>query len=67
MMHDRIEINPRIRNGEPVIKGTRVPVARLVAELADGTSVDEIATQYEVTIEDIRAAAEFAVEQQTGH
>jgi uncharacterized protein (DUF433 family) len=66
-MNDRIEIDPEIRHGQPVIKGTRVPVTRVLAEVADGTSFEEIQQQYDIAVEDIRAAVAFAnelVEQQ---
>ncbi len=66
-MNDRIEIDPAIRHGQPVIKGTRVPVTRILAEVAEGTPFGEIQRQYDVTFEDIRAAVAFAnelVEQQ---
>ncbi len=61
-MQDRIEINPQIHHGQPVIRGTRVPITRILAEVAAGTSFDEIRRQYDVTIEDIRAAVAFANE-----
>jgi uncharacterized protein (DUF433 family) len=61
-MDERIEINPHIRHGQPVIKGTRVPVTRILAEVAAGTTFDEIQRQYDVTGEDIRAAVAFANE-----
>ena len=61
-MHDRIEINPNIHHGQPVIKGTRVPVTRILGEVAEGTSFEEITRQYDVTAEDIRAAVAFANE-----
>ena len=32
---DRIEINPRVYNGRPVIKGTRIPVSVLLEQLAE--------------------------------
>jgi uncharacterized protein (DUF433 family) len=59
---ERIEINPRIQHGKPVIKGTRVPVARIVGGLAGGMSIDEVAAAYGVTTEDIRAALRYASE-----
>jgi uncharacterized protein (DUF433 family) len=61
-MHDRIEINPHIRHGQPVIKGTRVPVTRILAEVAAGTDFAEIQRQYDVTAQDICAAVAFANE-----
>ena len=66
-MNPRIEINPLIHHGQPVIKGTRVPVTRILAELAAGLAFDQIRVQYGVLDEDIRAAIAFAndlVEQQ---
>lgn len=66
-MHERIEINPRVHHGQPVIKGTRVPVTRILAEVVAGASFEQIQRQYDVTTDDIRAAVAFAnelVEQQ---
>lgn len=60
--HDRITIDPSVRHGKPVIKGTRVPVTRVLAEVAAGTSFEEIQRQYDVTEADIRAAVAFANE-----
>jgi uncharacterized protein (DUF433 family) len=61
-MNERIEINPLIQHGRPVIKGTRVPVVRILGELAGGTPREEVAREYGVTDEDIRAALVFAAE-----
>ena len=61
-MQERIEINPRIHHGQPVIRGTRVPVTRILAEVAAGTGFEIIQQQYDVTQEDIRAAVAFANE-----
>lgn len=66
-MDDRIVIDPRIQQGKPVIRGTRIPVARLVGGLAGGMSIAEVMEAYGVTDEDVRAALAFAnqlVEQQ---
>lgn len=62
MQDERIEINPRIQHGKPVIKGTRVPVARIMGGLAGGMSLDEVAEAYSVTLEDVRAALKYASE-----
>ena len=61
-MNDRIIIDPKIQHGKPVIRGTRVPVSRIVGGLAGGMSFGEIEREYEVSDEDIRAALEFANE-----
>ena len=59
-MNDRIVVDPKIQHGKPVIRGTRVPVSRIVGGLAGGMSFEEIQREYEVTADDIKAALEFA-------
>ena len=61
-MHDRIVIDPEIQHGKPVIRGTRVPITRIVAGLAGGMTKEEIIQEYEVTEEDISAALHYAAE-----
>jgi uncharacterized protein (DUF433 family) len=58
----RIVIDPQIQHGKPVIRGTRVPVARIVGGLAGGMSKEEIMREYDVTEEDVLAALDFAAE-----
>jgi uncharacterized protein (DUF433 family) len=60
MLDDRIEITPDIRFGKPVIRGTRVPVTRILAEVAAGMPFPQIQREYGITEEDIRAAVAFA-------
>jgi uncharacterized protein (DUF433 family) len=60
-MLDRIEIDPRRCGGTPVIKGTRIPVAVVLDQLADGETWQSVLRGYpELTREDIRAALIFA-------
>jgi uncharacterized protein (DUF433 family) len=59
-MSDRISIDPAVQHGKPVIRGTRVPVARILGSLAGGMSREEIVDKYRVTLEDIAAALDFA-------
>ena len=59
---NRIVIDPEIQHGKPVIRGTRVPVARILGSLAGGMTREEIAAEYGVTDADITAALEFAAE-----
>ena len=61
-MNARIEINPEIQHGRPVIRGTRVPVAAILGELAEGMTRDRLAEEYGVALEDIVAALEFAAD-----
>ena len=35
---DRIEVNPRVMLGKPVIRGTRIPVDLLLRKLSEGAS-----------------------------
>jgi uncharacterized protein (DUF433 family) len=60
-----IEINPRIKGGKPVIKGTRVPVEVIVGALAGGASWEEVGEAYEVTLEQMRACLAFAAQMLT--
>ncbi len=58
---DRIEINPRICNGRPVIKGTRIPVSVLLEQLAEGKSWQTVLSGYpELQEQDIQAALHYA-------
>ena len=59
----RISIDPRVRHGDPCIKGTRVPVSVIVGSVADGDSREIILEAYpQLSREDIRAALKFAAE-----
>ncbi len=58
-MNDRIVIDPEIQHGKPVIRGTRVPVARIVGGLAGGMTMEEIIREYEVAVEDVLAALKY--------
>ena len=58
---ERIELNPKVMVGKPVIRGTRVPVELLVRLLAQGIKEDEILRGYpRLEAEDIRAALTYA-------
>lgn len=60
-MINRITISPDVCHGKPVIAGTRVLVANILADLAAGASFEEVLANYpNITREDIRAALEFA-------
>ncbi|NPV02576.1 MAG: DUF433 domain-containing protein [Brevinematales bacterium] len=62
-MKQRVVIDPNICHGKPVIKGTRVLISNLIADLAPGLSVDEIIANYpNISREDIQAALSFAGE-----
>ncbi|MBW1796751.1 MAG: DUF433 domain-containing protein [Deltaproteobacteria bacterium] len=59
--HDRIEINPEVMLGKPVIKGTRIPVELIVRKLGEGASVEDLLDGYpNLKKEDIQAALTYA-------
>jgi uncharacterized protein (DUF433 family) len=60
---ERIEVNPAICSGKPVIRGTRIMVRNILGMVAGGYSVDKIVASYpELTREDVVAAVEYAAE-----
>ena len=60
-MSERIEINPRVCGGQPVIKGTRISVTAILEQLAGGESWDAILRGYpELTRADIQAVLDYA-------
>ena len=60
---EQIEINPRVCNGKPVIKGTRIPISVILEQIAEGESWDNILENYpELKREDIKAALLYAKE-----
>ena len=62
-VHDRIEINPKIMLGKPVIRGTRIPVELIVRKLAEGADEKALHTAYpRLTAADIQAALRYAAD-----
>ena len=60
-MSDRVEINPRVCGGQPVIKGTRISVATILEQLAGEESWEALLLGYpELTRDDIQAALRYA-------
>jgi uncharacterized protein (DUF433 family) len=56
----RIVVDLAVRFGRPVIEGTRVPVETVLAKMAGGMTASEVAGEYELTEEDVRAALHYA-------
>jgi uncharacterized protein (DUF433 family) len=58
---DRIVEDPEIMAGKPVIKGTRIPVERVIAHLAHNPDLEDLFAAYpRLTIEDVQAALAYA-------
>ena len=51
MLHESVEVDPEKRGGVPVLRGTRLTLAQLLAEIADGRHVVEIASDFEIDLE----------------
>jgi len=60
---DRIEIDPKVMMGKPVIRGTRIPVELLLRKLAEGATEADLLDAYpRLTREDIQAAIGYAAD-----
>ena len=60
MTTERIEINPGVMLGKPVIRGTRITVELILRKLAEGETESELIEDYpHLTPEDIRAAIAY--------
>ena len=51
---DRIVVDPTVVHGQPVLRGTRVPVAVVVGSLAGGMTFEEVVAEYGITHQDHR-------------
>ena len=60
MGEGRVVVDPRIRHGKPIIKGTRVPIQIVLGGLAGGMTYEEVMEEYDLTQDDILAALEYA-------
>ncbi len=59
----RIDVNPEIMVGKPIIRGLRITVEHLLNSLAAGISVEDILRDYpELEREDIQAVLLYAAE-----
>ncbi len=61
--YERIECNPKIMFGKPVVKGTRVTVELILRKLSSGLNWDEVVEEHPtITHDDIREAQQFAAD-----
>jgi uncharacterized protein (DUF433 family) len=60
MTTERIQIDPTVMMGKPVIRGTRITVELILRKLAEGASESDLLQDYaHLTVEDIRAAVAY--------
>ena len=57
----RIEVDPRVMLGKPVIRGTRIPVELVLRKLSEGATEADLLNAYpRLSREDIHAALAYA-------
>ena len=60
---ERIEVNPKVMLGKPVIRGTRIPVEIILRKLGEGAAEADLLDAYpRLTREDIQAALLYAAD-----
>ena len=63
LLNDRIEVNPAVMLGKPVIRGTRIPVELIVRKLGEGATEDDLLEAYpRLSRADIQAALLYAAD-----
>ncbi len=62
--HPRIEIDPAVMEGKPVIRGTRITVEHILRHLGDYATLADFVLDFpSVTEDDVRAALAYAADQ----
>lgn len=60
---DRIDVNPEIMMGKPVIRGTRVTVELILRKLGEGATESDLLDAYpQLKKQDIQAAIGYAAD-----
>jgi len=63
ILTDRIEIDPNVLLGKPVVRGTRIPVELIIRKLGEGATEADLLDAYpRLTPEDIQAALMYAAD-----
>lgn len=63
MTTHRIEMNPKVMMGKPVIRGTRIPVELILRKLGEGATEADLLDAYpRLTKADIQAAIGYAAD-----
>jgi uncharacterized protein (DUF433 family) len=62
-VHGRIEVNPKVMLGKPVIRGTRITVELILRKLGEGATHADLLDAYpHLTRDDIQAAITYAAD-----
>jgi uncharacterized protein (DUF433 family) len=63
MTTDRIEFNPAVLHGKPVVRGTRIPVEGILRKLSEGATEGDILAAYpRLTRDDIHEVLRYAAD-----
>lgn len=54
ILEQSVDVDPDIRGGLPVLKGTGFTVAQTLAEIAEGPAADDLARRFNLVANDIR-------------
>jgi len=58
---DRITADPNVMVGKPVVRGTRIPVERVLEQLAYNPDLHELFAAYpRLTVDDVKACLAYA-------
>ena len=61
LLTDRVEVDPRVMLGKPVIRGTRITVELVLERLSEGATIESILESYpHLTREDILGVLDYA-------
>jgi uncharacterized protein (DUF433 family) len=62
-----VEIERKVQSGAPVPRGTRMPVTAIVDNFDYGVSVNEIAEQFEIPMDQVKAILAYAKSHRFAH
>jgi uncharacterized protein (DUF433 family) len=63
MTENRIEIDPNVMMGKPIIRGTRIAVELILRKLSEGATETDLLDGYpRLTREDVQAAMRYAAD-----
>lgn len=58
---ERIETNPNVLSGKPIVKGTRISVELILKKLSEGITIDELLEIYpNLTKDDVLAVLSYS-------
>lgn len=61
VIHERIVVDPKIMAGQPVVKGTRIPVALVLKHLSQNLDLADLFEAYpRLTPDDVKACFAYA-------